>query len=140
MTAAMKVRGYTLVSSKGKSVMANGIDGIYHNPNGKPPYIIAEAKSGCAVLRWSGPKDASGKGTIQQMSDAWINGKPGASGESRLESALPPTSTGAPNPHLVAIQSAPANSVGREVYNPEKSPTTRTLPNYGGIGSPTKTI
>jgi RHS repeat-associated protein len=144
MTAAMKARGYTLVSTKGKSVMANGIDGIYHNPNGNPKYIIAEAKSGCAVLRWSGPKDANGKGTIQQMSDGWINGKPGDTQYTRLDTALPPTPNPnggppLPNPHAAAIRSGSDGAVGREVYHPDK-PAPRTLPDYGGGGSSTPTI
>jgi hypothetical protein len=126
--------GYSKISVKGKNVSANGIDGIYHNPTGNPKYIIAEAKSGSAVLRWSK------KGTVQQMSDAWINGKPGRSSSTRLESALPPDAHGNPNPHLAAIQTGSAGPVGKEVYNPGKNPKTRTLPNYGGGSSTKKTI
>jgi RHS repeat-associated protein len=129
-------KGYSKISIKGKGVMANGIDAIYHNPNGKPPYIIAEAKSGCAVLRWSGPKDpTTGKGTIQQMSDAWINGKPGNSSQSRLEAALPPPQPGEVD-HLAAIQSAPAGDVGKTVYNPDKTPTETKTGTYNN-GNPT---
>ena len=43
-----------------------GIDGVYYNPDGHPPYIIGEAKYGSSKL-----------GTTRdgmQMSDTWING------------------------------------------------------------------
>ena len=43
-----------------------GIDGVYHNPNGHPPYIIAEAKYGSARLSYlKNPK-------IKQMSHPWV--------------------------------------------------------------------
>ena len=45
----------------------HGIDGVYHNPNGHPPYIIAEAKYGNARLSYlKNPK-------IKQMSREWID-------------------------------------------------------------------
>jgi RHS repeat-associated protein len=117
-------KGYSKISVKGKSTMANGIDAIYYKAGGKPPYIIAESKAGSASLRWSGPRDpVTGKKTVQQMSDTWINNPPGASSTSRLESALPPV-TGPngqpqPNPHLTAIQGASQpGDVGKVVYTP----------------------
>lgn len=135
-------KGYSKVSVKGKNLNANGIDAIYHNPNAVPPapkYIIAEAKSGCAVLRWSGP----GKAT-QQMSDAWINGAPGNASQGRLEAALPPVmdqhGQPQPNPHLVAIQSAPQGDVGKRVYHPDKSPPVTRSGDYGGGNSSTQTF
>ncbi len=49
-------------------VTHHGIDGIYHNPNGHPPYIIAEAKYGSARLSYlKNPK-------VKQMSHEWIMG------------------------------------------------------------------
>ena len=44
----------------------HGIDGVYYNPNGHPPYIIAEAKYGSARLSYL--KDPK----IKQMSREWI--------------------------------------------------------------------
>ena len=46
----------------------HGIDGVYHNPNGHPPYIIAEAKYGNARLSYL-------KGEIKQMDRNWIGGR-----------------------------------------------------------------
>lgn len=43
-----------------------GIDGVYYNPNGHPPYIIGEAKYGSSKLS----KTRDGK----QMSEPWIKG------------------------------------------------------------------
>ena len=43
-----------------------GIDGVYYNPDGHPPYIIGEAKYGSSRL--SITRDG------KQMSDTWING------------------------------------------------------------------
>lgn len=51
-----------------------GIDGVYYNPDGHPPYIIAEAKYGSSKLG----KTRDGI----QMSDSWINGS------NRLENAV----------------------------------------------------
>jgi len=51
-----------------------GIDGVYYNPNGKPPYIIGEAKYGTSTL--SKTKDGL------QMSGDWIEGS------KRLETAV----------------------------------------------------
>ena len=50
-----------------------GIDGVYYNPNGHPPYIIAEAKYNTARL---GNTVSDGK----QMSRKWI--------ENRLSNAV----------------------------------------------------
>lgn len=76
-------KGYVKISDDEKSVYANGIDAVYKNPNGGPPeYVIAEAKSGSADLGYSK------NGTLQQMSDQWINGKPGGRGDDRLTSAV----------------------------------------------------
>jgi len=44
-----------------------GIDGVYYNPNGHPPYIIGEAKYGSAKL------STLADGT-PQMSMEWIEG------------------------------------------------------------------
>ena len=52
----------------------HGIDGIYHNPNGHPPYFIAEAKYGSARLSYLKNPE------IKQMSREWI--------EDRLEDAV----------------------------------------------------
>ena len=47
-------------------VTHHGIDGVYYNPNGNPPYIIAEAKYGSARLSYlKNPK-------IKQMSHPWV--------------------------------------------------------------------
>ncbi len=43
-----------------------GIDGVYYNPDGHPPYVIAEAKYGSGKL--GNTRDG------MQMSDNWING------------------------------------------------------------------
>ena len=49
-------------------VTHHGIDGVYYNPNGHPPYIIAEAKYGSARLSYL-------KGEIKQMDRNWIGGR-----------------------------------------------------------------
>lgn len=100
--------GYTLLGSHdaphgGGSGRPQGIDGVYHNPNGTPPYIIAEAKYGSAGL---GSTVHSG----QQMSDHWIDSPIGGHpGPSRLEAAVGPG-------HAAAITSAPAGSVEKQVF------------------------
>ena len=43
----------------------HGIDGVYYNPNGHPPYIIAEAKYGGSRLSYL-------KGGTKQMDSNWI--------------------------------------------------------------------
>ena len=70
----------------------HGIDGVYYNPNGHPPYIIAEAKYGSARLsylkgskikqmsrEWIGDrlKDAVGKGTYDEIDRAMKHGDVG---------------------------------------------------------------
>lgn len=47
-------------------VTHHGIDGVYYNPNGHPPYIIAEAKYGGARLSYL--RDGT-----KQMSNPWID-------------------------------------------------------------------
>ena len=47
-------------------VTHHGIDGVYYNPNGHPPYIIAEAKYGGARLSYL--RDGT-----KQMSNPWIS-------------------------------------------------------------------
>lgn len=54
--------------------LKQGIDGIYYNPNGHPPYIIGEAKYGTSSLGYTN----DGK----QMSESWIQGS------NRLENAV----------------------------------------------------
>ena len=54
-------------------VTHHGIDGVYYNPNGHPPYIIAEAKYGGARLSYL--RDGT-----KQMSNPWV--------ERRLEDAV----------------------------------------------------
>lgn len=44
----------------------HGIDGVYYNPDGHPPYVIGEAKYGSSKL--TNTMDG------MQMSDTWING------------------------------------------------------------------
>ncbi len=55
-----------------------GIDGVYYNPDGHPPYIIAEAKYGSSKL------STLADGT-PQMSDGWITG---GNKVSRLEQSV----------------------------------------------------
>src|SRR5262249_50601504 len=106
-------KGYKKISVRGKSSMANGIDAVYYNKNGKPPYIIAESKNR------GGYNHPDIHGNAQQ-SDGWINRAPGNADPSkdRLERALPPG-----DPHLAAMRAAAGtNDVGVVVYNREKDP------------------
>lgn len=65
-----KDKGYTRVSldevTDLNAPTHRGIDGVYHNPDGHPPFIIGEAKYGSAKL--GNTMDG------RQMSDAWIEG------------------------------------------------------------------
>jgi RHS repeat-associated protein len=132
-------KGYRKISIKGKDLNANGIDAIYHNPKGDPKYIIAEAKSGSGSLRYSGDP------RVQQMSDGWINGKPGNASQNRLEAALPPQRNSKPPPamlpneHLAAIQGASASdeTVGKRAYHPDKDPPVYKSGFYDGRDSTT---
>jgi RHS repeat-associated protein len=126
MDAYFAGMGYTKLGSHdsphgGGPGRPQGIDGVYHNPNGNPQYIIAEAKYGSACL---GQTTHSG----QQMSDHWIDTPIGGHGPDRLTQAVGPT-------HAAAIQTQAASnqgSVQRQVF---------TLPDPGtpGTGSVTKT-
>ncbi len=64
----MNSKGYKKISTRGKDLNANGIDGVYMAKDGKGPplYIIAEAKSS-----QSGRLGTPASG--QQMSDNWID-------------------------------------------------------------------
>ena len=83
-------------------VTHHGIDGIYHNPNGHPPYIIAEAKYGSARLSYlKNPK-------VKQMSHEWIMG-------GRLEKAVG-------NKHSILIREAmDDNLVGYQLVKVKKN-------------------
>jgi RHS repeat-associated protein len=72
-------QGYTKIDAPGRS---QGIDGIYHNPNANPPYVIAESKYGSSRL---GRTQDS-----RQMSNGWIDGtsSPSTAGQTRLDHAL----------------------------------------------------
>lgn len=74
----MRDRGYERVSKTKITSLADkghqGLDGVYYNPNGKPPYVIADAKFGSATLK--GTNDGL------QMTDDWIFGK--ITGNNRL--------------------------------------------------------
>ena len=83
-------------------VTHHGIDGIYHNPNGHPPYIIAEAKYGSARLSYlKNPK-------VKQMSHEWIMG-------GRLDKAVG-------NKHSILIREAmDDNLVGYQLVKVKKN-------------------
>lgn len=92
----MRVSGYERIS---KDIVAGlkdaghqGIDGIYYNPEGHPPYVIVDAKFGSAQLS----ETADGK----QMSAEWIDkrldaavGKEKAD-EIRMEKLMNPENVG----------------------------------------------
>ncbi len=122
-------KGYKKIGAKGKPMSANGLDAVYYKRGGKPPYIIAEAKSGGARLG----SDMHGN---QQMSDAWINGRPGDRGRTRLDGAFPP---GSPHPDRIDA-AADKGNVGKVVYNPDKDPKVVQTGNYNGTGSTTSTF
>lgn len=94
-------RGYKRISNRDHP---NGIDGVYHNPNGKPPYIIAEAKFGSSRL--SRTQDGN-----RQMSDAWIDSPIAGNAPDRLERAV-----GQQKSQEIRAQAAQGN-VGKELYH-----------------------
>jgi RHS repeat-associated protein len=111
MDAYFASKGYKKIGSLGKDLNSNGIDGIYYKKGGNPPYIIAEAKSNSAGLG----KDTFGN---QQMSDNWINTKPGGGTDSsRLKQAFP---EGSPIPARIESAGEKGN-VAKAVYNPDRS-------------------
>mgnify|MGYP000977767522 FL=1 len=77
----------------------HGIDGVYHNPNGHPPYIIAEAKYGNARLSYlKNPK-------IKQMSREWIGDRlEDAVGGRKLEELRRAADTGDVGYQLVKVR------------------------------------
>ena len=119
MDAHFAAQGYSKV---GTHVGSQGIDGVYHNPTGTPPYIIGEAKYGSSRL---GTTVHSG----QQMSDHWIDTPiGGGGGPSRLESAVGPT-------HAAAIQASAASNPG----SVQKQLFQLPAPGTPGTGSVTRT-
>lgn len=70
MDSYFKEQGYERISlDKVTDINAKthqGIDGVYYNPDGNPPYIIGEAKYGSSTL--GNTRDGA------QMSDTWIKG------------------------------------------------------------------
>lgn len=68
---SMRERGYTRISNdmvtKLNDDTHRGIDGVYYNPDGHPPYIIADAKYNTAQLE----QTQDGK----QMSEPWIDAR-----------------------------------------------------------------
>ena len=77
----------------------HGIDGVYHNPNGHPPYIIAEAKYGNVRLSYlKNPK-------IKQMSREWIGDRlEDAVGGRKLEELRRAADTGDVGYQLVKVR------------------------------------
>ena len=77
----------------------HGIDGVYYNPNGHPPYIIAEAKYGNARLSYlKNPK-------IKQMSREWIGDRlEDAVGGRKLEELRRAADTGDVGYQLVKVR------------------------------------
>lgn len=75
-----------------------GIDGVYYNPNGNPPYIIAEAKYNTARL---GNTVSDGK----QMSERWIDRRlENAVGEERIAAIQDAMEFGDVQSHLFNIK------------------------------------
>jgi RHS repeat-associated protein len=108
MHAHYTSQGYTFLGSHdnphgGGPGRPQGVDGVYHNPNGKPPYIIAEAKYGSSGL---GDTKHSG----QQMSDHWIDTPIGGhGGDDRLRQAVGPS-------NAAAIRNAPPGDVQKQIF------------------------
>nr|MBP3281286.1 hypothetical protein [Treponema sp.] len=88
----MRDRGYERVSKTQVTNLTEkapqGIDGVYYNPNGNPPYIIAEAKCGYqnSVGEFMGKKALSTPADGIEMSENWLFGN--ITGNNRLESAV----------------------------------------------------
>jgi RHS repeat-associated protein len=125
MDAHYAALGYTKLGSHddpagGGPGRPQGIDGVYHNPDGTPPYIIAEAKYGSAGL---GDTVHSG----QQMSDHWIDTGIGGGGTSRLEAAAGPA-------NAAAIQNSATTNPG----SVQKQVFTLPAPGTSGTGSVTQ--
>ena len=75
-----------------------GIDGVYYNPNGHPPYIISEAKYNKAKL---GNTLSDGK----QMSERWIDRRlENAVGEERIAAIQDAMEFGDVQSHLFNIK------------------------------------
>lgn len=98
----LRKKGYERISKDVVTSLDNethqGIDGVYYNKNGKPKYIIADAKYGKAQLS----ETQDGK----QMSESWIDnrldqsvGKERAD-EIRLEKVLNPDNVGSYVSHI----------------------------------------
>lgn len=114
-------KGYTPIDKRPRP---RGIDGVYHNPNGEPPYIIAEAKYGSSQL--SRTRDGA-----RQMSDHWVDSPIHGQAEDRLVAAVGQTQAD-------SIRAAAAQGqVGKELYHaPAGSPgSASSLGNYTGSGS-----
>ena len=76
----------------------HGIDGVYYNPNGHPPYIISEAKYNTAKL---GNTLSDGK----QMSERWIDRRlENAVGEERIAAIQDAMEFGDVQSHLFNIK------------------------------------
>ena len=76
----------------------HGIDGVYYNPNGHPPYIIAEAKYGGSRLSYL-------KGGTKQMDSNWIGSRlEKAVGEEHYDLILDAYDSGDVQAQLVKIQ------------------------------------
>lgn len=88
----MRDRGYERVSKTQVTNLTEkapqGIDGVYYNPNGNPPYIIAEAKCGYqnSAGEFMGKKALSTPADGIEMSENWLFGN--ITGNNRLESAV----------------------------------------------------
>jgi len=69
----LRDRGYDRISTDAVTDLTDpihdGIDGVYHNPDGEPPYLIVDAKSFNAELN----KKITGDGP--QMSQSWIDAR-----------------------------------------------------------------
>ena len=88
----MRSNGYSRISKNKVTNLVDkgptGIDGDYYNPNGKPPYVIAEAKCGYQAANGSfiGKNALSSPADGIEMSGNWLNGK--ITGNNRLVEAV----------------------------------------------------